>query len=229
MPTSPDEFLKSLQSFPEGDDDSYSWSTRLSKGADQFLQDLRSEWGLPSKSVTLRTVVQVVYTYIDKLNDIDLSDRIKDTLYYLRVNQEKKERDAMRVKLYSMLVEAETEDFPPLRARLKLAAKKMAERYHLPWPLPEIPLTQRDPEANYLLDRIMAIMRVDGTNEITLRELIRRSKFDAGLAREVLARLEEAGCLATRTEARSGPPTLVITLPTLSFSEVQSEARIDNA
>jgi predicted transcriptional regulator len=209
------KFLKSLSKFPSGDDNSYPWSTRLPKGADQFLQDLKAEWNIPNKSGTLRLLVQIVYSYIDKLEDIDIGNKVEDTLYYLRANREKEERDEMRAELYKMVLAAEAEDYMPLRARLKTAARKMADRYNLPWPLPEIPLTQRDSEANYLLDRIMSIMQADGVNEITLRELVRRSKFDADLARDVITRLEEAGCLATRQESRSGPPTLVIVVPTL--------------
>jgi hypothetical protein len=217
------DFLRTLDEFPEGDDNSYPWSTRLPKGADQFLRDLQSDWSLPNKSETLRKVVQILYNLADRLDSIEIGDQTKDTLYYLRANQEKKKRDAMRIELYNMMIAAETEDRAPLRAKRRVAASRMAKRYNLPWPLPEIPLTQRDSEANYLFDRIMAIMQADGTNEITLRELVRRSKFDADLAREVLTKLEEAECLETRTELRSGPPTLVIVVPTLDEIFVHAE------
>lgn len=214
------EFLKTLTGFPEGDDNSYPWSTRLPRGGDQFLQDLQAEWGLPNKSVTLRNVVLILYTYIDKLN-IDLGKDLKDRLYWLRTKKEKEERDRMRGEIYKTLIDAKNEDYPPLKARLELAAQKMAKRFGLPWPPPEMSITEYDAEANYLLDRLMRIAQKHETNEVTLRELVRHSVFDAETAREVLKKLEEHQCISTREEARSGLPTLVITLPAFSFDEEQ--------
>lgn len=221
MPTIPSsEFLRTLTNFPEGDDNSYPWSTRLPRGGDQFLQDLQAEWGLPNKSVTLRNVVLVLYTYIDKLN-IDLGEDLKDRLYWLRTKKEKEERDRIRSEIYKTLIDAKNEDYPPLKARLRLSAKKMSKRFGLPWPPPEMSITEYDAEANYLLDRLMKIAQKHETNEVTLRELVRHSVFDTETAREVLKKLEEHQCVSTREEARSGLPTLVIILPVFSFDEEQ--------
>lgn len=219
----PSKFINTLTSFSSGDDNSYPWSTRLPRGGDQFLQDLQAEWNLPNKSVTLRTVVLILYNYIDKLDGIEIGERIEDRLEYLRVRKEKQERDRMRAELYEMLLSAEREDHPPLKARLRLAAQKMSKRYGLPWPPPEVPLVQRDAEANYLLDRIMKIMQSQQINQVTLRELVRRTTFDAPEAREVIQRLEEAGCIETKEETRSGLPTLFVTIPTLEEAFAYSE------
>lgn len=211
------EFLDSLKGFPEGDDNTYPWSTRLPKGGAQFLQDLQSEWGTPNKSATLRKVVLIVYNYLDKIEEIDLGSNVRDRLYYLDARKEKQERDEIRAELYKVLTEAEREDHPPLRAKLRHAAQRMAKRYNLPWPPPQVPLTEYDAEANYMLDRLMSLTQEHNTNEITLREVVRHTVFDAELARQVLARLEQHDCVTTRTESRSGLPTLVIALPVFSF------------
>lgn len=221
MPNIPSgEFLKTLIGFPEGDENSYPWSTRLPRGGDQFLHDLQAEWGLLNKSATLRTVVLILYTYMDKLN-IDLGEDLKDRLYWLRTKKEKEERDRMRGEIYKTLIDAKNEDYPPLKARLELAAQKMAKRFGLPWPPPEMSITEYDAEANYLLDRLMRIAQKHGTNEVTLRQLVRHSMFNAENAREALKKLEEHQCISTREEARSGLSTLVIVLPAFSFDEEQ--------
>lgn len=215
-----------LNSFGEGDDDSYAWSTRVSKGANQFLLDLMAEWQLQNKSQTLAVAVQFLYTYLDKITedtDTEFSEKFRARLEFIKSQQEADTWDQILADLANRMVRIEKTDHAGIRTQLEETAKRFAKAYGVPWPPPDLPLISYDSEARYILDRIIAVASKNKTNRISSRDLLQNCHWISADLMPVLERLAQYDHISLEREDRSGPPTVWITVPTMSVSKIQSD------
>lgn len=218
-----------LNSFPEGDDDSYSWSTRLSKGGNQYLLDLMSEWQLGNKSQVLKMAVKFLYTYLPKIveeTDTKLSRRLMAYLNYAEADRLADERDSVLHNLAVRMEKIVTTDHPPLRIKLETTAKEYAAAHNISWPPPDMSLVSFDMEAKYILERILSVAGKRDTNVISCRLLLQSCHWKQEDVVPVLERLEKYEYIQLTREKRSGPLTLWITIPTLPIGKSKKQSQI---
>lgn len=211
-----------LRDFPEGDDNSYSWSTRIDKGANQFLLDIMSEEQYHSKSQTLKNIIHFAGTYWGKAKAFageGITARLEAKLKFAEAKREANDRQELIQELNRRLVEINQSDHPPTRRKLISTGKALAKAYGLNWPPQELPLVAYDTDASYVLNRIMSLLEQAEVNRVSLRDLVMRSIGDKDKILPVVERLEQAGYITTRTERRSGPATIWIEIPSLKVRE----------
>lgn len=218
-----------LSEFPEGDDDTYAWSTRLCKGANQFLLDIMAEWQLFNKSQTLKLAVSFMYTYLQDIldsEDSELNERMRVIFAFREAQRLAVERKAVIEELNSAMVLIKEAGHPAIKEQLEESAKAYAALHRLPWPPPEIPLIDYDAEARYILDRIMVASKNVGSERITNRDLLQTCHWPADDIKPVLSRLAENGYIDLEEETRSGPPTLWIIIPTMPVAQFRNEQQV---
>jgi len=223
-------FLDCFSTFGEGDDNSYCWSTRIPKGADQFLHDIEAEYSQSNKSQTLKLIIQFAYSFwnvVAEQQGETLSERFKARIDFRKAESDALERESIINDLNRRLAQIERTDHLPLRIKLAATGQKLAEQYGISWPPPETPLVIYDEEARYLHNRIITIAQNNGRSKISLRELNTGCKFRKEEIMPVLGRLKEAGYIDTKTEHVSGPPTVWIEIPSLDLSTVGTVVSVE--
>lgn len=201
----------------EGDENKYLWSTRIPEETHQSLIDLMSEYHI-NKAQLLREMIFFGIEYIPKVlkeQGENPSKRMQANARAQAAVYEFMQRQTAVGNIIDLLTKANETDYPPLKAKLNLAAKQIAEVWNLEFPPSSLPLITRDKDAAYVLGRIHAIMNDRGTNTIRLNELNSRAhKFNANELRNILERLKESEYIELVPEITSGPETLWITAPT---------------
>ena len=206
-----------LGGFSEGDDDIYSWSTRVNKGANQWLLDLQAEWQLPNKAQVIRLVIGFAHNYLFKeISELQGKGMDPETQHKYTVAREFHEAECIRAEreyrlgeLRNRLMMIEKEHDPALANLLLNTAKGYAEIHGVPWPPPDMALTAYDDHARYIMERILSVSN-QGDDRISLSHLLRNC---TGKKREVLPaveRLRDHGYITIEEEVRSGPPTIWI-------------------
>jgi hypothetical protein len=214
-----------LNSFGEGDDDSYSWTTRLDKGGNQFLLDIMAEWQLHNKSQALKVAVMFMHTYLSEVLEVagesELSARMETILAFRSARMDAADRMRVIDELRERMQLIDATDHPGLKARLEQTAKQYAALHRLPWPPPDAALVTYDTEARYILERLIVTSNALGKNRVSLRELLARCNWRRRVVVPILERLERHEYVEIEKEKRSGPPTLWITVPTLDARVLQ--------
>lgn len=215
----PKQFLKS---FADGDEDSYAWSTRVPKGANQWLLDLMAEEQFPNKSQTLKRCVEFAYTHYAHAADLfgkKLSERFRARTEFDNADREAKARQEILADLNRRLALINTTDHAATRAKLIATARMLAAAHDMEWPPPELPLVAYDEDANYIRNRIIELIEQSDNGRVSMRDLVMRSLGDTAKVTPVVERLEEAGYITTHKEHRSGPATVWIAIPTLKITK----------
>jgi len=204
----------------EGDENKYLWSTRIPESTHQKLSDWAAEYHL-NKAGLLREVIYFAIEHWPKIMEqrgVDVSDTLKADFKSESATRKQDRRRVAHKDVVDLLTRAASEDLPPLKAELKLAAKRMAEAWHIPFPPPDLPFDVANESAAYVLKWIKKVMAENKTNRVRLNELNPRiRRFNASELREVVAQLEEHGYIVTSEEITSGPPTLWISLPSYVY------------
>jgi len=212
-----------LKSFDEGDDDSYSWSTRICKGANQWLLDLMAEKQLPNKSQTLKLVVQFAWSWwaeaANLSDDEHISERFQARLEFDAAQRDANERQDVLTELNKRLALIHEIDHPPTRYRLIATAKHLAETHGMDWPPKSLPLIAYDEDAAYVRDRIMNLVSRSDDGRVSLRDLVMQSVGDTAKILPVIERLAEQGYIEVYKEHRSGPPTVWIAVPSVNITQ----------
>ena len=211
-----------LRQFDDGDDDSYSWSGRIPKGANQFLLDLMAEENLPNKSQTIKLVVQFAWTWYVRAAELtghEISGRLQARLEFDAAQRDANERQDVLTELNKRLALIHEIDHPPTRYRLIATAKHLAETHGMDWPPKSLPLIAYDEDAAYVRDRIMNLVSRSDDGRVSLRDLVMQSVGDTAKILPVIERLAEQGYIEVYKEHRSGPPTVWIAVPSVNITQ----------
>jgi len=204
----------------EGDDNKYLWSTRIPESTHQKLLDLASEYNL-NKAGLLREIVYFAIEYWPESAEsqgVNISDKLKASFRSEAATRRQDRRKAAHREVIDLLTRAASEDLPALKAELEVAAKRMAEAWHISFPPPDLPFDVANQDAAYVLKWIKKIMVENKASRIRLNELNPRVRqFNANGLREIIVQLEEHGYIMTGEEVTSGPPTLWISLPSYEY------------
>lgn len=210
-----------LKPFEDGDDDSYSWSGRVCKGAHQFLLDLMAEENLPNKSQTIKLVVQFAWTWYVKaaqLTDHTMSERLRARLEFDASRREAEQRQDILIDLNRQQALINETDYPPMRAVLIFAGKQLAEAHNFRWPPPSMPLVSHDKDAWYVYNKILDLASESESNKVSLRDLVRRT-WKRDRVMPVVEQLADEGYIEIVKECRSGPTTIWIVIPSLDVKK----------
>lgn len=213
--TTPPRSKVHIMEFPD-EPSNHPWTTILTKTMNTALYELMSEWQLPSKNQTLKTVIAFALTQLANGESEHLnSPRLKSRLHAARAIAEATARKSVITDVHQLLEMATESSDLVVKDALKQTAEELARAHDVPWPPPEPTILDRDPNIGAVLGDVLTLLNGENGNRITFRTLSRRINREKSELLPMVQTLAGAGYIQIEEEQRSGPNTIWIHGPAL--------------
>jgi hypothetical protein len=196
-------------------------TVRVSEAQQQLVIDFQTEWEC-GKSDVIRGMIDFMGAYYQQIAELNLCPvgvPVKlscNVIRYLSENRQKKQIKDTLMQLYG-IASVTTNQYK--RDEMLKTAQEYAELHDIEWPPPEsvISLLTTDPEARYVMDRVIQTATENESSRITLRQLQQKANRNKDECMEQLEKLVSKGYVQMDGEQRSGPETTWIDIPTMEL------------
>lgn len=183
-----------------------------------IMIDVQSEWNLPTKSATLRSLVRYAYSKMAEENEdqTGLSGKVKAWLRAAKLLAQVRREESVIGKIYELRMKAIESTNLEMRVALEEAAKDLAREFGIGWPPPEPNALDAQPNTRRVLGCAIDLLGRSEEDRIPLRELSRSVKLNKEDLLPILKILVKEGFLGLNEEQRSGRQTTWIVGPPLA-------------